>query len=624
MRGGDLFRMPITVTLFIVILSLTFSVSGVLIYYGLDKHRAAALIAAGELMERSSAVVKLRMTRLIEPIDMIIALSKDWPEADDPPTLDGHAAHQRFLSYLKQRPQIASIYLGFDSGDFYLFGMTRDRPVERLKQLNAPDEAVYLEQVILRSGRDTPLTINRFIGASGDVLAIRKEVNAKFDPRQRPWFKTAAMSDSPVRSDVYMFRTKRLGLTVSQRHHSGVVGIDLTLSQIEQFLSAEPLSGKGVLAIMDENGQLFGRSRRKHPDSGMAKSEEADFETLTKLRQTIEADPAFRGGLLTMGNAVWATHVTPIQFGAGAEDLLVVAVPFKSVVGEIARIARETVIVSLILVVISIPLIWLVTRRLSRPLQELSHEADLIRRFDLSGRLQANSHINEIRALQDSVVRMRSSLRTFALYVPKALVRRFIDRDDPPRLGGSRRFVTILFTDMEQFTDMSEGLEPEVVMARMSDYFEVITQILLEHGATIDKYIGDAVMAIWNAPDETPDHVALACKAAIAIRDIDWSKVENWRAGSITAPHTRIGIHCGDAVIGNVGSSDRMNYTALGATVNLAARLESYNQETGTDILVSAEVANRLGERFRFESAGAVSLKGISEPVEVYGLDREV
>jgi adenylate cyclase len=297
-----------------------------------------------------------------------------------------------------------------------------------------------------------------------------------------------------------------------------------------------------------------------------------------------------------------------------------VAMPVAQIVAPIDRVSRDTLIVSVLILLASIPLIWLISRRVSRPLSRLVLEADEIRRFDLSDVLPTDSVVEEIQSLQRAMARMRGSLRTFALYVPKALVKQLIERDEAPELGGKRRDVTLLFTDLENFTAMASHLEPEQVMVRMSRYFETVTQALLARDATIDKYIGDAVMAFWNAPTDVPDHAGRACQAALDIIEIARRETDSWSQPGLPPLRTRIGIHCGEAIVGNVGSSDRMNYTALGATVNLAARLEALNRELGTGILVSADVVARVGERFVFRHVGKSALKGFDDGVDVFEL----
>lgn len=156
------------------------------------------------------------------------------------------------------------------------------------------------------------------------------------------------------------------------------------------------------------------------------------------------------------------------------------------------------------------------------------------------------------------------------------------------KLGGEEREVSVFFSDLAGFTDLSENLSPENLGKILNVYFEEMSGIILSKKGTIDKFIGDAIMAFWNAPIKYSDHAALACEAAILQR----KALEKVRAaikelGSDVSIDMRIGINTGKAVIGNFGCSKRYDYTALGDTVNLASRLESINKQYGTNVIIS-------------------------------------
>jgi adenylate cyclase len=157
-------------------------------------------------------------------------------------------------------------------------------------------------------------------------------------------------------------------------------------------------------------------------------------------------------------------------------------------------------------------------------------------------------------------------------------------------------------------------------MRQTSRYFSVLTQAFLAEGGTIDKFIGDAVMVFWNAPNPQPDHVARACRAALAARAAGERLNTEFEAEGWKPFITRFGIHVGEAVVGNVGSTERMNYTALGNAVNLAARLEGLNKEVGTTILASEDVYLRVRDQFEFSAFDAVVAKGMSRETRIYGL----
>jgi adenylate cyclase len=161
-------------------------------------------------------------------------------------------------------------------------------------------------------------------------------------------------------------------------------------------------------------------------------------------------------------------------------------------------------------------------------------------------------------------------------------------------------------------------------MIYTSRYFAVLSDEIMRHRGTVDKYIGDAVMALWNAPADDPDHTVNACRAVLACLAANEDLGKDFRREGWPPYDTRFGLHVGDAVVGNIGSSDRMNYTALGATVNLASRLEGLNKNYGTHVLVSAAIRERVSHAFLFRSVDSITPKGFADPIEVSELRGEL
>jgi adenylate cyclase len=297
-----------------------------------------------------------------------------------------------------------------------------------------------------------------------------------------------------------------------------------------------------------------------------------------------------------------------------------IIVPADHFTGAITALGRQSALISILFILATVPLIALASRAFSRPLHKLAAEADAIRAFELEQPVRVSSRVREIQALSTSMDRMKSGLRTFGIYVPRDLVRQLMSRASPPALGGERREITVLFSDIAGFTPIADGLEPEIVMQRMSTYFETATTALREHGGMIDKFMGDAVMAIWNALVADPDHALSACRGVLAMRAALAALSTRLVADGLAPMPTRFGLHTGEAVVGNVGSSERMNFTALGATVNLAARLEPLNKVFGTEILISEQVATRVREHFHIRSVAIVKPKGVGQPLRVHEL----
>jgi adenylate cyclase len=229
------------------------------------------------------------------------------------------------------------------------------------------------------------------------------------------------------------------------------------------------------------------------------------------------------------------------------------------------------------------------------------------------------SLLAEIDELYDGLERAKTVARALGKYVPIPLVRRWYARNREPTLGAEHAELTILFSDIEGFTALAERLPAAELARRLGGYFEVLTRTLEAHGATIDKYIGDAVMAFWNAPVPLADHSARACRAVLACQRAlaQLYASATWSGQALV---TRFGLHRGSVLVGHFGSPSRLTYTALGDGVNLAARLESACKEHRANILVSDAVARAAGTEFEFRPKGRALLRGKTEAVEVYEL----
>ena len=207
--------------------------------------------------------------------------------------------------------------------------------------------------------------------------------------------------------------------------------------------------------------------------------------------------------------------------------------------------------------------------------------------------------------------------RAFSQYVSPAVVRTIVEHPDRLRLGGERRTVTCIFTDLQGFTSISEKMAPEEIAAVLNGYLDRICNLFVEHGATIDKVIGDAVVGFFGAPAEQGDQSERAVALALAIDDLSEDfRVEMRRTGYGVGV-TRIGIHRGPAIVGNFGGERFFDYTAIGDTVNTAARLEGANTYLGTHICASSAVVEHC-PAIAFRPSGTIFLKGKTRGIEAF------
>ena len=211
----------------------------------------------------------------------------------------------------------------------------------------------------------------------------------------------------------------------------------------------------------------------------------------------------------------------------------------------------------------------------------------------------------------------------FSHYLAKDLVDELVADPEKLKLGGSKKELTVFFSDIEGFTSISEGLEPEKLLEFLNDYLSVNTDIVLENDGMVDKYIGDAIVAVWGAPIIRDDHARLACKACIQIRKFEDEMRPQWVADGKPAFRTRMGVNTGAMTIGNVGSHQRLSYTVIGDMVNLGARLESINKQYKSYIMISEYTRDIVKDEFQTRELDLITVKGKTQPVRVFQLLEE-
>ena len=200
--------------------------------------------------------------------------------------------------------------------------------------------------------------------------------------------------------------------------------------------------------------------------------------------------------------------------------------------------------------------------------------------------------------------------QAFGQYVSDSLVEAIIASPESLQLGGEEVEATVLFADLVGFSSMAENTAPKELIRLLNEYFSAMTEIILAHQGTVDKFIGDAIMAFWGAPLPLADHAMLACEAALEMQAAMRPLKEAWEAQGFPRISARIGLHTGPVVAGNVGSKKRFNYTVMGDTVNLAARLERGNKFYGTEIMLSEATYRRLANTFLVRELDLVQVRG--------------
>ncbi|MDA0651715.1 MAG: adenylate/guanylate cyclase domain-containing protein [Proteobacteria bacterium] len=292
---------------------------------------------------------------------------------------------------------------------------------------------------------------------------------------------------------------------------------------------------------------------------------------------------------------------------------------------QFIRLWRASVAGLIVVFIAVFGALWL-GRRMARPIGDLANAAEKIRTLQLNPPpLVGRSRLTELDNAANAFNSMVSGLRWFETYVPRALVRSLLADDDDSIVMSAERDVTVIFTDIRSFTTLAESMTATETAEFLNKHFSVVAGCVEDEGGTVDKYIGDSVMAFWGAPYAVEDHAARACRAAIALRDlIAKENAENEKQGQPILK-MGIGIHSGKVIAGNIGAPGRVNYTLVGDTVNLAQRLERLckplaDPTNAVTILISRDVAEAVRGILDIEDCGTHEIRGRAASLEVFRL----
>ena len=535
--------------------------------------------------------------------------------------LVGGRLNPYFQSVMRQHPRLQNLYLGGADSEFAMLRRNGSDLEFRLRQKDGDHGFSSISYLLDESG----LTHK----------ASSFEAYKAFDPRQRPWYTAVEKRMNSSWTEVYrFFASDNLGITISvplrvEDELVAVLGFDYEIDSLSTFLQELVRKDHGSAFLVDEEGRLVAHStksllaidnqngeqeipRAAHSSDlptrkVVAASAEEAIESGSVFSTTIEAN---REDLLV--------EVSPLPWRDCAEWRLAVVIPKSVFMGDVQKSNRMVVVASLIGILLCIVGGLRVSELICGPINQLRLETERIREFNLDYDERVESVFLEVDRIADSIDRMRSGLRSFAKYVPADLVRQLIAAHADARRGGEERELTVMFTDIAGFTRFSETVDSDELVLFLGDYLTELANVIQETGGTIDKFIGDSILAFWNAPLNRPNHAILACEAAMGCRNRLSELASQWNERGFTAIGTRIGIHTGKVTVGNIGSEKRMEYTVIGDNVNLANRIEALGKYYGSDIIVSEATVKQLDGRFVVRKLDEVVAVGKTQSVAVF------
>lgn len=594
----------------------------VIFYFDRSTTRVVSMLR-DDLMERTTLAVINRTVGFLTPIAAMTEMSSQLAGAKVLPFSDlAHLEHYA-IQALNNYPQVCMFLIGDEAGNFLLSN-------------RQPDDTIATK--FINRSQGSPFTTWKYRDKNFQV--IKKETNTTdtFDPRLRPWYKGAKQNLGLYVTDLFIFYTgQKPGIAVSypildaDGKVLGVMGSDIELSGLSIFLKSIKIGKQGIALIVNEKNELiaFPDPRRivdNQVGDGVLRTvyvEELETPGITAAFRQHRASGDDRVTVEVDGQKYLATF-RDFSPSPGKRWKVIVIAPEDDFIGAVKKINRNVLLISLVILGVAALLVVLFARSISRPILLLSAETERIRNFQLDGQFHLQTHISEIQQLQGAIDRMKASLRSFTRFAPEQIVREVVVKGQEAMLGGDRREVTLLFSDLRNFTRFSEQTRPEKVVQILNTHFDSMVQIINRHHGFVVDFLGDSLFAVFGAPERDPEHARQAVSCAIDMQLARQSMNRDLTAANLTLMEMGIGVNTGPCVVGNMGSLMRIKYGVVGHAVNLASRLESFT--VGGQVLISESTRLAVAGQFAVVGPLETNAKGVESAIrlwEVRGIPNE-
>lgn len=589
---------------------------------------------AAELVERFRVDALANIQADFNPLKSLVRSAASIGSQDPGFYADGRC-FRYFYSIVLHSSKIVSAYVGLQDGSFRQ--TRRVDPGVSIQGKVPPEGSHYAFRWVVPTPGQPLLDHYTFLDIDLKELGRTEEVTT-YDPRVRLWYRSAEQAGTTMISDPDIFAALGLiGFTVAAPFYvdgklEGVAAADITLDGLGTYLGERKISPGTVSYILDHQGRVIAAS-------DLSKTY-ANNEGRLELRHITSLDddlPAMAWSLrprksedmyfFTHGGREYIASITTLPQEFGKRWQLFVITPVSDFTGTFQHNNIRLAVFGLFATVVQVIIIYFLTSVVSSPLERMAFKVGKIQDFGGEQLPSVRSSIREIAVLSKAIDTLDAAVKSFAAFVPMGLVTQLLQSEQKLELGGHSRFLTIFFSDLESFSTLSEEIPSQELLLRVSAYLELVTKTVNQEHGTIDKFIGDGVMAFWGAPALLDDHAWRSCVAALRIQRGMDTLNERWRAQELKPLRVRIGIHSDAVLVGNIGSRERMSYTVMGDGVNVAARLEGINKEFHTTICISHNVFKEAGERLCVRPIDDVIVKGrrskvpIYELVGVYGAD---
>lgn len=539
---------------------------------------------------------------------------------------------QFMMGHVNQYKLVDSVYVGTESGYFIQIKPLQPGATYRVNSARVlPKKAVFALRIVDRS---TQKITETWVYLDNDGRKLDEESVPESQitmiHKNRPWYKKTEQSRSKIWTDIFVSDVTMessiacgVPLLSGTGEFVGVISSTVSLKNLADTLKKNTL--KGACLVINQKGEIVAHPTQKNyskivgTDTKLITVDDLNDQSVAMAYQKKVAEKGSRFILTVKDEKYIALFKEFALDGFKDWDFLMVT-PLDEFIGGVKITQRNNFLICLLILTLSTILIAFIAKRIAEPINSLSEQADKITNFELDEEIEVKSGIQEIQKLQNSISRMRKSLISFGKFVPKNLVKKLVDKGVDVRIGGKKKQLSMFFSDIANFTNISESYPAEKLVQHLYEYFDELTKIVLNNNGTVDKYIGDSIMAFWGAPQQDNQHYLNCCLSALLCQRRLLDLNRKWAYEKKPELHTRIGIHTGDVIVGNMGSGERMNYTLLGDSVNLAARLEGTNKIYGTNIILSDSTVRLLHEHAVVRPLDIVAVKGKNEGITIYEL----
>jgi len=400
----------------------------------------------------------------------------------------------------------------------------------------------------------------------------------------------------------------------------GTLSAGFEVDSLSEVLKVQRRGVSGQVAILDKKGNVIATSTQN--EGRMQEVDPVLTDIITYLGPSV--DGAQRGkpvmGRHVFDRTRYVYSIGALSVDGGFDAVVAMYAPYSELFGFVDSNFYWTLGIGLGAVAVLVFLINHFTGIIASPLRVLADDLLEVAKFRFSRKEHPRSNIREIEDVGDATSKMKASLRSFGRYVPGDIVRDLLCQGAEAKLGMEPRKLTLFLSDLEGFTPLCEMLSPDEVVTFMEGYLAMIVSAIEGESGTIDKFIGDGVLAFFNAPQPLPDHAAAACRAVLKIQQEEIAFAARWKGRLGRTVRTRIGLHTDTVLVGNIGTPERFSYTVMGDGVNLTSRLESSNKLYATSLLASRETRDAGGDAFEWRRIDRVVVKGRTRSEEIYEL----